>query len=414
MRIFFSVGEPSGDLHGANLIKQLRARRPDLEAVGYGGPRMAAAGCRLLEELTRHSVMWFLAVFVRLRLFWRLYRLAGRQFADSRTRPDAVVLIDYPGFNWWVARAAKRHGVPVYYYGVPQMWAWASWRIHKMRRLVDHALCKLPFEADWYQERGCDAQYVGHPYYDEILERRLDQSFVQSQRQAGVEGGAGRGPLVVLLPGSRRQEVVKNSTLLLRTVEHVRRQAPSARFAVASFNEEQAAMFRERAEEFGGTAEIEVHAGRTPELIEAATCCVACSGSVSLELMCAAKPTVVVYCATRLQAWLVKRLIKVKYMTLVNLLAMEDRFAGTGEPFDRHAPGAERVPMPEYPVCEDKSEQVAEHVVEWLTDPTTLERSRRRLAELRDAFAHPGATARAAEYLLTTCGESSRGAARAA
>ena len=147
MKIFFSVGEPSGDLHGANLIRELQKRRPDCEFVGYGGPRMAAAGCALHEDLTKLAVMWLLHALLNIHKFWALVGRADRYFRHHR--PDAVVLIDYPGFNWWIARRAKAHGIPVFYYGVPQLWAWAGWRITKMRRFVDHVLCKLPFEETW-------------------------------------------------------------------------------------------------------------------------------------------------------------------------------------------------------------------------------------------------------------------------
>ena len=167
MKIFFSVGEPSGDLHGANLIRQLRARRDDLELVGYGGPLMAEAGCHLHEDLTRLAVMWFVRVLINLHKFAALVSRADRYFRHQR--PDAVVLIDYPGFNWWIARRAKVHGIPVFYYGTPQLWAWAGWRVKKMRRYVDHVLCKLPFEVDWYRQRACNATYVGHPYFDSFV-----------------------------------------------------------------------------------------------------------------------------------------------------------------------------------------------------------------------------------------------------
>ena len=180
MKIFFSVGEPSGDLHGANLIRELKRRRSDFEFVGYGGPRMAAAGCQLHEDLTKFAMMWFFRVLLNLHYFWDLASRADRYFRHQR--PDAVVLIDYPGFNWWIARRAKAHGIPVFYYGTPQIWAWAGWRIKKMRRFVDHVLCKLPFEEEWFRERGCHATYVGHPYFDELRGETLDAEFIERQR----------------------------------------------------------------------------------------------------------------------------------------------------------------------------------------------------------------------------------------
>ena len=129
IRIFFSAGEPSGDLHAANLIGQLRRRCAAIEAVGYGGPRMAAAGCRLHADLTRLAVMWFARAVANLPTFWDLASRADRYFRHHR--PDAVVLVDYPGFNWWIARRAKVHGIPVFYYTPPQIWAWATWRVEE-------------------------------------------------------------------------------------------------------------------------------------------------------------------------------------------------------------------------------------------------------------------------------------------
>ena len=400
MQIFFSVGEPSGDLHGANLIRTLKQQAPQVRCTGYGGPRMQAEGCELEADLTQFAVMWFLSAIMQIGRFWRLYQNAKRIFRDQR--PDAVVLIDYPGFNWWIARAAKRCGVPVYYYGVPQMWAWASWRIKKMRRLIDHTLCKLPFEAEWYQQRGCDAQYVGHPYFDELAERTLDQEFL-------AQLATDSRKLVTLLPGSRRQEVARNGPDLLLAAERAVRNNPHLRFAAACFNDAQREMLQQQLDQRASDLPIELHVGRTPELIEGAHCCLACSGSVSLELMCAAKPSAILYRMSRMQYAIGKRLVKVRYMTLVNLLAMEDRFQGPVKPFDPMAPGADRVPMPEYPTYEDRTPQLAAHIASWTTDEAAYDRSRQRLLELRDEFAIPGATARAASYLLTTLQDSAHG-----
>jgi lipid-A-disaccharide synthase len=124
MHIFLSAGEPSGDLHAANLIRSLRERRPDARFVGYGGPEMAAAGADVLFPLVDLAVMWFLRVLLNLHKFVGLVGRADRYFRDER--PDAVVLIDYPGLHWWIARKAKKRGIPVFYYVPPQIWAWAA------------------------------------------------------------------------------------------------------------------------------------------------------------------------------------------------------------------------------------------------------------------------------------------------
>ena len=130
MRLFISAGEPSGDLHGANLVRSLKQLRPDIECVGFGGERMEAAGCRLLYPLCRLAVMWFLRVLANSPVFLDLLSRADRYFRHQR--PDAVVLIDYPGFHWWLARRARAHGIPVFYFVPPQLWAWASTRRNHM------------------------------------------------------------------------------------------------------------------------------------------------------------------------------------------------------------------------------------------------------------------------------------------
>ncbi len=235
MKIFFSVGEPSGDLHAANLIRELRRQHPELKAVGYGGPLMAAAGCQLHADLTALAVMWVLRVILNIHKFLDLASRADRYFRHER--PDAVVLVDYPGFNWWIARRAKAHGIPVFYYVPPQIWAWASWRVKKMRAFVDHVLCSLPFEAEWYSRRGCNATFVGHPYFDEVRSQRLDEKFVVAHSDP-------LHPLVTMLPGSRTQEVTHNLATLLKAAALVREKVPQARFAIASFKPHQAQIAR--------------------------------------------------------------------------------------------------------------------------------------------------------------------------
>jgi lipid-A-disaccharide synthase len=152
MHLFFSAGEPSGDLHGANSIRELRKLDPGVVASGFGGERMRAAGCQLVYPLCDMAVMGLGPVLRSLPRFVGLLRTADQFFGAQR--PDAVVLIDYPGFNWWVARKARAHGIPVFYFVPPQIWGWASWRVRKMRRLVDQVLCTLPFEEEWYRARG--------------------------------------------------------------------------------------------------------------------------------------------------------------------------------------------------------------------------------------------------------------------
>ena len=379
MKIFFSVGEPSGDLHGANLISELRAVRKDFEFTGFGGPKMAAAGCKLEADLTQLAVMWILRVIAKLPQFFAYLKQADQCFRDNP--PDAVVLIDFPGFNWWVARRAKAHSIPVFYYGVPQLWAWAPWRVKKLKRLTDHVLCKLPFEPRWFSERGCNAHFVGHPYFDELATREIDQSFVNSM--------TADSPLVTLLPGSRRQEVDDNLEMMLDAAEQIVRQRSDVRFAIASFNATQAA----RAQEFLKDRDVEasLFVNKTPELIAGATACIACSGSVSLELLYHEKPSVIVYKVSRIGFVLQDHFRIAKYISLANLLACKS--------IERSDTTRETVPFPEYLTRHNESADVAADIVEWLKDDSKRSVIQNQLRHLREKFGESGASRRAAEYI---------------
>ncbi len=370
MRLFLSAGEPSGDLHGANLIHHLRQERPDVEIVGFGGERMASAGCELVYPLCDLALFGIAPVLASLPEFYRILGLARQSFRERR--PDALVLIDYPGFHWWLAGCARKFGIPVVYFVPPQLWAWASWRVRKMRRLVDCVLCNLPFEEEWYRQRNVSARWIGHPYFDEVRQQRLDEGFLANQRSRP-------GTVLALLPGSRNQELRNNLPSLLRAAALIHARRPETRFLVACLKPEQAAQVT--AQLLPGGPPIEAHAGHTPEIIELAHSCLAVSGSVSLELLYRAKPTVILYRGDWATVLAARLLIRCKYITLVNLLAGRALF-------------------PEYLSSRCVAPQMAEHVVGWLQDRRAHEALRAELVALRDRVAEPGACRRAAEAVL--------------
>ena len=350
---------------------------------------MADAGCSLLFPLTTLAVMGIWNVLLNVRHFFRLLRQANDYFSNHQV--DLVVLIDYPGFNWCIARRAKRHGIPVVYYGVPQMWAWAPWRVRKLRRLVDHVLCKLPFEEPWFRERGVAATCVGHPYFDEVARYRMDQQFLTDYDDS-------RNRLLVLLPGSRTQEVTRNIGTLLESARQITVRHSDVTVAVACFSESHANLVRERCRKQKLPCDVMV--GKTPELIRLAEACIACSGSVSLELLYHRTPSVIVYRVSPIVRLLSRFLLRARYITLVNLLASDSitRRGNTGYDPDRRA--GNPVPMPEYLCTGDCSRGMARWINDWLAGPRRLSQRVQMLDELADRFAIPGASARAATYIL--------------
>jgi lipid-A-disaccharide synthase len=372
MRIFISAGEPSGDIHGANLVRELQRRDPSIECVGFGGDHMAAAGCRLLYPLCRLAVMWFARVLANAPTFLHLLSRADRYFRHKR--PDAVVLIDYPGFHWWLARRAHFHGIPVFYFVPPQLWGWAGWRIKKMQRWVDHVLCSLPFEEPWYRQRGVDAEYVGHPFFDELPQQRLDQTFLQAQKQRPQT-------IIAILPGSRTQELSNNLASQIRTAQLLHRDHPNLRFLVASFRPAHQAIVDDYLRRHPGLP-IETHVGRTPEIIELSRVCLTVSGSVSLELLYRRKPSAVIYRIGKLDLKVALYFKTSKYICLVNLLADKELF-------------------PEYLTDHCPAEALAQSIRPWLRDEATYAGLVGELTDLRERVAAPGACARTAQVILS-------------
>jgi lipid-A-disaccharide synthase len=402
MRVFISAGEPSGDHHAALLVRELRARRPDVECVGLGGPQMEAAGVGLVADMTKLAVMWFLRVILNIHRFVDLARRAERSFVAAR--PDVCVLVDFPGFHWWLAWRAKRHGIPTVFYCPPQIWAWGSWRVGKMRRLVDHVLAALPFEHDWFSAQGLSSTLVGHPFFDELdgVARRSPP--------------ANARPLVLMLPGSRGQEIEANLGSIVRAATLVKAQVPEARFAIAALHDRHARWIAAFTAGCPGFADLdaEIVGGRTRDLIAQATAALAVSGSVSLELLAARVPTVIVYRISGL-AYVVQSFFRrARFITLVNLLATAEPIGPTRPTLmpPREVPPADPAAIyPEFLAVQDPAERAAGHVIEWLGDPAARARVVLRLEALARDVARPGSAARAAEAVLAIAADAA-GAAK--
>lgn len=380
-RIFFSVGEPSGDQHAAHLIRELHRRVPHLVCEGFTGPQMEAEGCRSLYRLTNLAVMGFLAVFP---LLWQFYRLVKHAEAFLREhRPDAVVLIDFPGFNWWIARKAKRLGIPVIYYLPPQLWAWAPWRIRRVKRNVDEVISGLGFERDWYAEHGVPVTYVGHPFFDEVAGTELDQAFLQ-------QWSPNRHRIVGILPGSRTQEVKRNFPVMLEVVRRLHILHPDVTFLVANYKESHRTMCEAMIAELSQPLPIVCETGRTSEIIQNAECVLMVSGSISLEILARGTPAVVMYRGSYSVYLPAKCLIMCKYFSLPNLMAGREI-------------------LPEFLFVG----RVAHHVNRmtnvldlWLVDELARQRVVEQLLQLKLRYGKTGATVRTAEAILQHIGVS--------
>ncbi|MFT3880857.1 MAG: lipid-A-disaccharide synthase [Gemmatales bacterium] len=371
MRIFISAGEPSGDLHGSNFAAALRAAVPNIQIDGFGGPRLVAEGQNQLYPLAEHAVMGISRVIAALPQFYRLFHQAVKHLEEHR--PDALVLVDYPGFHWHLAKAAHQRGIPVYWFVPPQIWAWATHRVKRMRKWVDHVFCNLPFETTWYQERGVTCSFIGHPYFDALSKQVLDPTFLAEQCSRP-------GRIVALLPGSRSHEVHDNVPMMLRTARLIQQQVPDARFLVAGFKAKQTEWIREELNKYPELP-VEIHLGRTPEIIHLSEVCLAVSGSVSLELLNATLPTVTLYKLNKILHSMVKYFKHAKYISLINLLA-------------------EKEVSPEFLTSKDDSQPMADQLISWLKDNSERQSVIDQMQHIKQGVARQGACERAVEHLL--------------
>ena len=378
MRVFFSAGEPSGDEHTAHLIRELRRRDPSFECDGFGGPEMSQQGCRLLYEMTQTAVMGFFKVIPLLAHFRRLVKQAENHLREHR--PDAVVLVDFPGFNWWIARAARKQGIPVYYYLPPQLWAWASWRVRRVRKWIDHVICSLPFEYEWYASRGIRSTWVGHPFFDEVVDHPVDAT---AMARLLVPDDNSR--VFALLPGSRAQEVERNWPLMLQVVDRVSKVLPNIRWVVGCYREEHFQRCHELQKESALRLNLHYETGCTSEVIEAADACLMVSGSVSLELLARRTPGIVLYQTGRMAQFAAWLLLHIRFITLTNLIADKElmpEVISIGDP-------------------EPHIQRMTDLLIDWGKNPGQLAAVRQQLEDLASTAAETGATVRTAELLLS-------------
>jgi lipid-A-disaccharide synthase len=375
--IFFSVGEPSGDQHAARMVSQILALDSTIQVRGFGGQAMRDAGCHLDRDLTQHAVVGLIEVIPKLREFFRFADEAEEIFRQGNV--DAVVLVDFPGFNWHIAKRAKKYGIPVYYYCPPQLWAWGGWRIKKMKRSVDHVLAVLPVEKDYFEGHGVPTTFVGHPFFDAVECHPLDHQLLDRFRDINLCGEH----LVAVLPGSREHEVHSNWPLMLEAIRRLHRTNPRTRFLVAAYRDRQCIWCRDQMTEEDQDLPIEFFVDRTSEVVEAARCAMMVSGSVSLELMARRTPAAVIYRVGRVLHTVGKHVVRLDSITLPNLMS-------------------DRKVFPEM-VSVGKTEPAIDFLTQsihaMLNDHFYFQGMLESLDRLREQYAQPGASQRAAEFI---------------
>ena len=365
-----SCGEPSGDLYAGALVTALRRREPGIEVFGLGGDRFKAAGGDLVADFHGLSVTGLTEALSVLPRSWRTLGLLAA--AARQRQPHALVVIDYPDFNFRLMRAIKQLGVPVIYYVSPQLWAWRAGRIKTMKKLVDRVLPIFPFEEAIYQRAGMDVRFVGHPLIDLVTPEQSRDQLLQRLKLDAAK------PVVALLPGSRTNELERLAPVMAAAAPMIAAQVPGAQFIVARAPHLSDRLF----EGFGiPSVTVRIVEGRTDDVLQAADAVVTASGTATVQTALHGKPMVVLYKLSPLTYRLGRRMARVDMYAMVNLIA--------GQRIVREL------------IQDDcTAEAVATEAIRILNEPDYRQRMVDALDDVRRQLGGPGASERAADAVL--------------
>ena len=371
-RIMIVAGEASGDMHGARLIAALKAQAPGAQICGIGGPELTRQGVEILYDASRLAVVGIVEVLSHFRFIREAMRALEKRLREQP--PDLLILIDYPDFNLILAKKAKRLGIAVFYYISPQVWAWRSGRVKTIKKLVDRMGVILPFEQEFYRKFGMKVDFVGHPLMDAVQPTRSREDFLQS---LGIDP---ESTVIGILPGSRKREIAGMLPVFLAAAKRMREQLVKPVFVLplAPTLSEQDLLANGL-----GEAGVEVRVVRENryDLMGACDAVMAASGTVSLELAILNVPMVISYRVSPLTYFLGRRLIKVQYASLVNLVA-------------------DREVVEELLQDEAVPEKIAAATMRLIVNQAERTRMLAGLAEVRERLGGPGASERTARLAL--------------
>jgi lipid-A-disaccharide synthase len=370
-RLLLVAGEASGDLHGGNVAQALLKQRPELRLVGVGGRRMRAAGVDLLCDIRDLAVVGAVEALHSVRTLWRVYRMLLERV--GREPVDAVLLIDYPGFNLKLAKALAQRGIPVLYYIAPQIWAWHPSRIKKIQRRVRKLFVILPFEASLYQQAGIDAEFVGHPLLD-LVQPTLAKADLCAR--LGLDPSA---PIIGLLPGSRHSELHYLLGRMLEAAAQIGSQVRQVQFILPLAETLEPAEVHARLA--AAPVRVRLVQRQTYAAMQVADVLLAASGTVTLEAALLGTPMIIVYKGHLLTYLMARAVMRTPWIGLPNIIA-----------------GRSIVPeLWQYAVT---AETMAAQVLSLLTQPAHAAAMRAELAGLRRQLGSPGVPERVASGIL--------------
>ena len=375
-KIVIIAGEASGDLHGANLVQELKKRDPTLAFYGVGSRRMREAGVRMLADASRISVVGATEVLTHIGAIYGVYTRLKKFLREER--PSLLILIDFPDFNILVGKAAKKLGIPIVYYISPQVWAWRKGRIKKIASLVRAMMVVFPFEVDLYKKAGVDVRFVGHPLVDVV---KSEYTQAEARKQLGLDP---RRRTVALLPGSRKKEIMNLLPDMLGAARILMTRFPDVQFVLPVAPTLEREFIRGFLND--AKAPVQVVDGRVYDVLRAANAALVASGTATLETGLMAVPMVILYRMSRLSFAIARLIIRVDHVGLVNIVA------------------GKRV-APELLQDDVTPEKIAGAVSPMLDDPAIYQRVKDDLLQVRTKLGEGGASKRAASVVMEVLGK---------
>ena len=374
-----TVAEVSGDKHAAQLIHSLRQLDPSIVIEGLGGPEMAAAGAIIHRNTVQNAAMGLRGALRAVEVM-KLLRWTRARFDESK--PDLLIGVDSPSMNFHFAKVARSRGVPVLQYVAPQLWAWAAWRMNKLRRRIDQVACILPFEQEYFRRHGVKATFVGHPLFDALP--------IDRESTRAPDRFPGRPPVVGLLPGSRKSEAAQNFPHLLEVADVLRREFPGVSFLVPTTSATHPVVEDLVRPRIAAGWPIEFGQDRFDEMVPRCDLCLTVSGTATLHVAGFGVPMIVVYRLSPF-AWNAggRWLVRTRTFALVNLLAQQ---SGNGQ--------APHHLVPEFVPWYGSTKPVADLALDYLRNPQKLHDQRQQLRQLVRALDHPGASMNTAKLAM--------------
>ena len=306
MKYYIIAGEASGDLHASNLVREIKKNDQNAILRGWGGDLMKAQGVDIIRHIKDYSFMGFTEVLMNLRTILKSISFCKKDIESFE--PDVIILIDYPGFNLRIADYAHNRGLKVIYYISPQIWAWKQSRVHKIKATVDKMMVILPFEKDFYKKFDYEVEFVGHPLLDAIENYKK----LSPNTQFRTENNLNDKPIIALLPGSRKQEI----TRMLETMLSVKEAFADYQFVIAGAPSIPGNFYQN----LTGSGEVKIVFNKTYDLLMNSAAALVTSGTATLETALFKVPQVVCYKGSNISYNIARKLIKVKYISLVNLI----------------------------------------------------------------------------------------------